>query len=149
MKQITLMLLLTGLAAAATSGVDIYTAKELRGIGQKLSEKGSFGSQTLERYVNSYTMVAHREATGSAEVHEHEADFFVVQSGEASLVTGGKVLNPKTEKTGEIRGSSIEGGDRHHLAAGDIVHIPAGVPHLLEIEKGVPFTYFVVKVTGQ
>ena len=94
-------------------------------------------------------MLAYREETGSSEVHEHEADIFVIEDGEATIVTGGKVVNPKTQKPGEIRGTSITGGERHMLATGDIVHIPAGTPHQLMIEKGKPFMYFVVKVTGQ
>jgi quercetin dioxygenase-like cupin family protein len=59
------------------------------------------------------------------------------------------VVSPHTEKPGEIRGSSIEGGDRHILGTGDIIHIPAGVPHQLLIDKQKPFTYFVVKVMAQ
>ena len=74
-------------------------------------------------------MLAYREATGSAEVHEHEADIFVVESGEATIVTGGKLVDGHAQKPGEIRGTSIDGGERHPLAAGDIIHIPAGVPH--------------------
>ena len=143
--------LVAGTAVAAEQGtVDIYSAKDLSGIGQKLAQKQTPAvSQDLKRYGNHYTMVAHREATGSAEVHEHEADFFFVESGSASILTGGKVANPKTEKPGEIRGSAITGGERHAISVGDVVHIPAGVPHQLQIEKGKPFTYFVVKVTGQ
>ena len=66
----------------------------------------------------------------------------------ATLVTGGTLVNPQTQKSGEIRGTSISGGERHPVQAGDIIHIPAGVPHQLVVEKG-PFEYFVVKVTGQ
>jgi mannose-6-phosphate isomerase-like protein (cupin superfamily) len=93
-------------------------------------------------------MLAQREATGSAEVHEHEADIFVVENGDAQLVTGGKLVNPKTQKPGEIRGSSIQGGEKQAVTKGDIIHIPAGTPHQLLVTSK-PFTYFVVKVTGQ
>jgi mannose-6-phosphate isomerase-like protein (cupin superfamily) len=149
-KQLAFILLSAGFISAATPGVDIYSAKQIEGIGQKLAQKKTqFASEELTRYGNHYTMVAFREATGSSEVHEHEADFFVVQTGEATLVTGGKLVDPKTAKAGELRGSSIEGGERHRVAAGDIVHIPAGIPHQLLVENGKPFTYFVVKVTGQ
>lgn len=150
MKFIASLLLFGGLAWAASSQVDIYTAKDIRNKADQLaSEKKSFAAADLDRYGNHYTMLAYREATGSSEVHEHEADFFVVENGEATLLTGGKVVNPKTLKPGEIRGTSIEGGERHTVSTGDIVHIPAGVPHQLLLEKGKPFTYFVVKVTGQ
>ncbi len=150
MKYIAGLLVFGGLAWAASSGVDIYSVKDLRDMTQELARKKTpFASKDIARYGNHYTMLAYREATGSSELHEHEADIFVVESGEATLVTGGKVVNPKTEKPGEIRGTSISGGERHMLSAGDIVHIPAGTPHQLLIQKGKPFAYFVVKVTGQ
>lgn len=149
------MLLAAGAAFAAgqtqaNQTVDIYSAKDLAAAKNKLAQKRApFAAQDLARYGNHYTMLAYRDATGSAELHEHEADFFVVESGEATLVTGGKIIGAKTQKPGEIRGSSITGGERRSIATGDIVHIPAGVPHQLLIEKGRQFTYFVVKVTGQ
>ena len=130
--------------------VDVYPAKELARMSQQLSQKRTqFASENLARYGNHYLMLAEREATGSAEVHEHEADIFVIEKGQALLVTGGKVVQPHTEKPGEIRGSSIEGGEKQEVAEGDIIHIPAGIPHQLLLTSGKPFTYFVVKVTGQ
>ncbi|MBV8707922.1 MAG: cupin domain-containing protein [Acidobacteriaceae bacterium] len=144
------VLFLTLATVGLSQAVDIYSAADLKAAEDKLAQKGApFASQELARYGNHYTMLAHREETGSSEVHEHEADIFVVQDGAATIVTGGKVVNPKTQKSGEIRGSSITGGERHALSTGDIIHIPAGTPHQLLIEKGKPFTYFVVKVTGQ
>ena len=146
----TLGLAIAAVALGADGRVDIYSASELRGMDQKLAQKrASFASEDLVRYGNHYTLLARREATGSAEVHEHEADIFVVEGGEATIVTGGKIVNGHAEKPGEIRGSAVEGGERHQLATGDIIHIPARTPHQLLIKKGKPFTYFVVKVTGQ
>lgn len=145
-KTLFLALMTVGLSPA----VDIYSVQDLKTAEQKLAQKKApFASQDLARYGNHYTMLAYREATGSSEVHEHEADIFVVKDGTATIVTGGTVVSPKTQKPGEIRGTSITGGERHTLATGDIIHIPAGTPHQLLIEKGKPFTYFVVKVTGQ
>lgn len=138
------------LALAAGQNVDIYSAKDLAAARNKLAQKHTpFAAQELARYGNHYTMLAYREATGSAEVHEHEADIFVVQGGAATIVTGGKLIDGHVQKPGEIRGTSIDDGERRALAAGDIIHIPAGVPHQLLIEEGKAFTYFVVKVTGQ
>ena len=148
MKLIASSLLFASLALAAD--VEVYSPHDVEAMSRKLAQKRTqFASQDLARYKDHYTMLAYREATGSSEVHEHEADFFVVESGEATLVTGGTVVNPHTTKPGEIRGSSIEGGKRQQVAKGDIVHIPAGVPHQLLIKDGSSFTYFVIKVTGQ
>jgi len=151
MKLLRLCVLLSPLASLCTAAdVDIFTAKDIETMTQTLASKGpAFADKNIARYGNHYLLLARRGETGSSEVHEHEADIFVVESGTATIVTGGKIVKPQTAKPGEIRGSSIEGGQRHALVAGDIVHIPAGIPHQLLIEKGTPFAYFVVKVTGQ
>jgi len=150
MRHIWVGLALAAVALAADGRVDVYSAKDLAARGRKLEQKRApFASEDLARYGNHYTMLAERDGTGSAEVHEHEADVFVIEHGAATLVTGGRLVNGRTQKAGEIRGSSIEGGERHSVATGDIIHIPAGVPHQLLVEKGQPFTYFVIKVTGQ
>jgi mannose-6-phosphate isomerase-like protein (cupin superfamily) len=117
---------------------------------QQLAKKGGdFASLDLQRYGNHYTMLAYRAATGSSEIHEHEADVFVIQEGDSVLITGGKMIGGHQTKTGELRGTSIEGGERHPLKTGDIVHIPAGVAHQILVTPGKPITYFVIKVTGQ
>ena len=150
MKYIASLLVFGGLAWAASSQVDIYTVKDIQSRANKLAaEKKPFASEDIARYGNHYSMLAYREATGASELHEHEADIFVVENGTGTLLTGGEVVNAKTVKPGEIRGTSITGGERHAVSAGDIVHIPAGVPHQILLKKGKPFTYFVVKVTGQ
>lgn len=145
------MIRLLGFTALASvcmaAQVDIYSPADLQDMTAKLSQKGSqFSSEPLKEYPNHHTMLAHREATGSAEVHEKEADVFVITSGSASLVSGGRLVSPHTEKPGELRGTSISGGDKQVVQQGSIIHIPAGVPHQLILEKGQPVTYFVVKV---
>jgi mannose-6-phosphate isomerase-like protein (cupin superfamily) len=59
------------------------------------------------------------------------------------------VVNPKTTAPHEIRGPSVRGGEKRALAAGDIVHIPAKVPHQMLVENGKEITYFVVKINAQ
>lgn len=137
-------------ASAAPADVDVYSPQQLQQISKQLAAAGApFKSESLKKYGVDYTMVAFREATGSSEMHEKEADFFFVVDGTATIVTGGKMVNPHTDKPGELRGSSIQGGEKHTLAKGAVIHIPAGVPHQLLISKGVPFTYFVVKVANE
>jgi len=151
MKIVVLGLVAAIAAMAAAADVDVYSPQDLQAREQKLSQKRSqFASEPLKKYgTTHYTMLAYREATGSSELHEKEADVFFVVEGSASILTGGKLVNAHTEKPGELRGTSIEGGQRQALAKGAVIHIPAGTPHQLLIEKGKPFTYFVVKVIEQ
>ena len=137
------------LFGAEPEGFVVWPAAELRAYGKKLSPKinaGKFAGETLATWGNHLAMIGHREGDGEAEIHEKQADIFFVQIGEATLVVGGAMEGGKTTAPGELRGSSIKGGSRRTLAPGDVVHIPAKVPHHLLIAPGKEFTYFVVKV---
>ena len=86
----------------------------------------------------------HREKPGGIEVHVKERDVFYVVDGEATVIAGGKLVNPKETRAGQMTGTSIEGGETYHLTKGDVMTIPAGVPHWFKETNGV--SYFVVKV---
>ena len=58
------------------------------------------------------------------------------------------MVNAETVSPHEKRNGSIQGGFRQKLSAGDIVHIPARVPHQLLLDGSHEFTYFVIKVKG-
>lgn len=147
---ILMSIMSVAIAAIAADIADFYTAANISTIGQQLAQKKStFASRDLQKYGNHYTMLAYREATGSSEIHEHEADIFVVQQGDALIIIGGRMVGGHLQKPGELRGTGIEGGERHSLKTGDIIHIPARVPHQILVTPGKPITYFVVKVTGQ
>ena len=103
-------------------------------------------SEQLATYGNHLTMMSYRKGDGEVEIHDKMADVFVVQRGEATLLVGGKASGGKTTGPGEIRGGTIAGGQRQKLLPGDIVHIPAGVPHQLLVPKGSEFSYFILKV---
>jgi mannose-6-phosphate isomerase-like protein (cupin superfamily) len=137
------------LMAAEPVGFVIWPASDLKAYGRKLAPKmnaGKVAAEGLATFGNHLAMIAHREGDGEAELHETQADVFVVQGGEATLVVGGEVVDGKTTAPGEVRAPSIKGGERRPLGTGDIVHIPAKVPHQLLVASGKQFTYFVIKV---
>jgi mannose-6-phosphate isomerase-like protein (cupin superfamily) len=70
----------------------------------------------------------------------------VISEGEVTMVYGGTVVDGKTTAPGEIRGASIRGGTEVKLGAGDMLHIPAKVPHQMLLAAGKQVTYFVAKV---
>jgi len=135
---------------AQTSKVDHLTKEQIREKAQALeaqarTQDGS-ASTKLSEYPNHYTMVALRHKNGGAEIHEYFADFFIVVEGHATLLTGGSIPDSKTTAPGEIKGASVQGGVPEELKEGDVVHIPAGVPHQLLLPEGGSFVYFVIKV---
>lgn len=86
-----------------------------------------------------------RDAPGEAEIHQTDTDVFYVLSGEATFVTGGTIPGAKPTAPHELRGAAIDGGEIRTLRAGDVVTIPAGVPHWFRA-VAEPLTYYVVKV---
>ena len=86
-----------------------------------------------------------RTAAGEVEQHESVADLMHVVEGTATVVTGGTVRGLRTTGPGESRGDAIEGGAEHRLGEGDVLVVPAGVPHHF-VEVSDPFLYLVAKV---
>jgi quercetin dioxygenase-like cupin family protein len=95
---------------------------------------------------HAYTIITgFRDKPGQVEVHANDTDVIYIVEGSATFVTGGRVLEPTTSAPGETRGREIEGGDAHQLAKGDVIVIPAGVPHWFKTVQ-TPFNDFIVKV---
>jgi mannose-6-phosphate isomerase-like protein (cupin superfamily) len=103
-----------------------------------IKQQADFGDHLLE--------ISHREVDGKCELHKVKADVIVIQTGTATLVTGGEVIDPKDTGPNEIQGSGIKGGVKHEVGPGDVIEIPAGVPHQFFIAPGTQITYLVVKV---
>ena len=98
----------------------------------------------------------HRPQTppGVAAVHFKVTEIYHVMDGAGTLVTGGTMVNAKPRPADAISvrledgpgasGTGIEGGVSRKIKAGDVVVIPAGVPHWFsEIEGSI--TYVVVR----
>ena len=128
------------LPAAILLGADAATYISHDKVAEALAKGGSLAS-TKEYTVSG----AHRNGPGQVEVHDKETDILYVIDGEATFVTGGTMVGGKMSKAGQWLGSDITGGQTHHLVKGDVVTIPAGMPHWFkEVPKSV--SYFVVKV---
>ena len=101
--------------------------------------------------------VIHRKQTppGVAAVHFKVSEIYHVMDGAGTLVTGGTMVNAKPRPADAISvrledgpgesGTAIQGGVTRRIKAGDVVVIPAGVPHWFsEIEGSI--TYVVMRV---
>ena len=101
--------------------------------------------------------VLHRPQTppGGAAVHFKVTEIYHVTDGAGTLVTGGTMVDAKTRPADAISvrledgpgasGTAIKGGERRRIKAGDVVIIPAGVPHWFSAIEG-SITYVVVRV---
>jgi mannose-6-phosphate isomerase-like protein (cupin superfamily) len=137
---------------SANAKAKVWKHGDLVQMDKKLSQEldsESSASDVLGTYGNHHFEIAIRKATGNAELHETQNDVFFIVSGEATLVSGGTLVDRKLTEPHEYEGKSIEGGDSVKLTAGDVVHIPFNVPHQLIVEKGKEVEYFVVKIDAK
>lgn len=155
-----------GVSGAATADQDqeiaLEAANALSGGGQPSSRGASLPVTYFDRDAvteafakgavlfdgagrNYMIHASRRDKPGMAEVHTHDTDLIYVTAGSCTFVTGGAVADGKHIADDEIRGSGILGGDSRKLAKGDVIIVPAGVPHWFQTVTA-PFNYYVVKV---
>jgi mannose-6-phosphate isomerase-like protein (cupin superfamily) len=137
------------LAQSGAAQVRVWKAGEIKDKGQALAKKldaQKVASEIIATDGNRTFMVAHREGSGLAEWHEKQADIMTISVGEVTMVYGGTIVDEKTTAPGEKRGPSIKGGTEVKLGPGDVLHIPAQVPHQMKLDAGKQVTYFVTKV---
>jgi Cupin len=87
-------------------------------------------------------------------VNDKTTSIFLVLDGAGTLVTGGKLANPVPLSSDDpdlklvgsgSRGDGIQNGRNRRISKGDVVIIPAGVPHgFSAIEKSI--TYEAVRI---
>jgi glc operon protein GlcG len=112
--------------------------------GATVMDKFATGGLLLD--AGAYKLDAgRREAPGEVEYHAHTVDVMHVVDGGATVVTGGEMVGVRSAGDGELRADSVTGGHVRELSAGDVLAIPAGVPHQFT-RVSDPFLYFVVKV---
>ena len=134
---------------SGASGVHVWRSTDIVAKGKVLAQKldaQKVASEVIATEGNRTFMVAHREGSGIPEWHEKQADVIFISAGQITMVYGGTIAGGKTTAPGEMRGGSIQGGTEAKLGPGDVLHIPAKVPHQMMLAPGTQVTYFVTKV---
>lgn len=128
---------------------EVIPAHELQAqfaqLAPQAKASGSSGS-TLASYGRLALKLSVRTTSGGAEIHAHYDDLMIVRQGSATLITGGTIVGARLGSDGETKGTSIQGGKAQTISAGDIVIVPAGLPHQLLISPGTTYCSLVAKV---
>jgi len=137
------------LGAADPPGFAIWKAADLRSHDAALATHvvaDHSSRETLADYGDHRFRMLYRDADGNPEQHDAIIDVVIVESGEGTLQLGGVMAGKRATSAGEWLGTRLDGGDRHPLGPGDVVHIPAGVPHAFLVPGGKHVTYVLLKI---
>ncbi|MEH3121366.1 MAG: cupin domain-containing protein [Sphingomonas phyllosphaerae] len=120
-------------AASTPADRDFASASEVRAqaaamLAEMKPEQG-FAWRPLVKDSAHVVAVEIWKKPGRPAVHPAEAEYAIVLEGAGTLVSGGTLVAPATRREGLVEGERIEGGTTRPLRAGDVLLIPAGVPH--------------------
>src|ERR1700730_16997728 len=94
-------------------------------------------------------VLAQRREAGPVEYHDHTNHVFVMVEGEATLVVGGTMVDPKRTAPDQMRAPSLEGGTTYHLSKGDVITIPAKTPHWFKEVPTKTIAYYAVNIESE
>jgi len=128
MKKSLACATLVSMTVAATLAVAEGVPKNVNYVNhEKVAEMFVKGGYVVND--NGVAIGANRGVAREAEMHDKTNHVFIIYDGEADLVTGGKMIDPKVTAPGQTRASGIEGGELRHVTKGDVITIPAKTPH--------------------
>jgi mannose-6-phosphate isomerase-like protein (cupin superfamily) len=129
----------TAAQVVGAAQLDSYVTKTEKGVALK----------QIPTDAGSTVLIVRRDSGGEVELHWRMNDIFVVKSGRGTLLLGGRIEHNHETAPSEWRGGEIIGGEKHELSPGDLVLIPAGVPHQVLLPPGGSITYVAIKTLAQ
>lgn len=136
-------------AVAAAPAVNVPEQAEARDLAAAIAKTtGGLAVKTVFADPAARTVHVHRKTSGEAERHANINDVMIAHKGSVILLIGGRIEGGHEIEPGEWRGGEIIGGYTKAFKSGDMMWIPAGVPHQMILKKGRSFTYSVVKTLG-
>lgn len=152
LRFVSALVLLFSAGQATGPGFYHWSTEELSQRDEALSERvrsDHSARETLIGYGNPSGAhrfrLIRRDADGIPEQHEGIEDVVFVHSGEGALVVGGEIVN-RTGENGEYTGTGIADGIHYAVGPGDVLHIPADVPHRYLVPDGGHVTYVLFRM---
>jgi mannose-6-phosphate isomerase-like protein (cupin superfamily) len=134
------------IAAAVSLGGGVPAAVHYIGHG-KVTEVMSKGGPIVSD--PGLVVLAQRREAGVVEYHDHTNHVFIMVEGEATLVVGGTMVDPKRTAPDQMRAPSLEGGTTYHLSKGDVITIPAKTPHWFKEVPTKTVAYYAVNIESE
>ena len=131
-------------AAAAPKDKAAYFANtDIQSIWKDLEARQVINKRVLEGGAYSINVRIVKEGDAPL-VHASSADVWVMMDGTATAITGGQLVDGKKRpNVDDEAGSAIRGGLEQPLKPGDVLFVPAGVPHGFKDVKG--FRAFLIR----
>jgi mannose-6-phosphate isomerase-like protein (cupin superfamily) len=112
-----------------------------------LAQGGYIGENIMTAADEQTTyVIVRRTSSSQPEAHARWDDIVIFRSGTGSVVLGDSLVGATLRAPGEIRGGTITKTFELVVGPGDIVRIPAAVPHQFVVAGPDALEYLVIKV---
>jgi mannose-6-phosphate isomerase-like protein (cupin superfamily) len=129
---------------------DDAEAADLVGVSKKVitpDQAMAKGQLMLSARLRHHAAVEYRRSSTPPMVHTRIAEFFYVLDGEADLILGGTLTNPRCLNSSNLAGDGVEGGVTHHVKKGTYILVPENTVHYFtNIDKIQGMTALVLHV---
>jgi mannose-6-phosphate isomerase-like protein (cupin superfamily) len=144
------MTLLAQTSPPADTLVGVKTKADIDALVAKIQAGELKGPQTLfDREKGPYRIYTSfiEKRKGAADIHAVDDEVFLIVRGSAIATLGGDVTDKKSTGENEFRGTTIVGGTTRAVGVGDIVSVPHGTAHQMDVGTG-QVLYLVIKIMG-
>jgi mannose-6-phosphate isomerase-like protein (cupin superfamily) len=114
--------------------------RQRRGIGMSLLTSGDEQTEYL---------LLRRTVSSEPEVHARWDDIVIVRSGTGAVEMGDSLVGSRYRAPGERAGGKFTKSHQLVLHAGDVMRIPAAVPHAFIVSGSEPLVFLVIKQRRQ
>ena len=130
--------------------VDFLDGSSIQAQSEWLARRNGIGMHLLTSGDSrtSYTLVR-RTVASRPEVHARWDDIVIVRGGSGAIEMGDSLAGSTLRAPGERVGGTLVTPQRIVLRAGDIVRIPAAVPHAFVVSGTAPLEYVLIKQRRQ
>ena len=130
--------------------VDFIQSADLADAAKRLGGRKTRGETVLTSSDEQSTfLLVHRTVSSEPEVHARWDDVIIVRAGTGALDLGDSLVGSAYRAPGERKGGTITMRYSIIVRAGDMVRIPAGVPHAFTVSRDSAVDYFVLKQRRQ
>ncbi len=131
--RIALPLVLLAMAPAPAAGQDFASGSDIaarvEAMGKAMQPGQGFAWEPIVRDGERVAALEYWKAPGRPAIHPDQAEYAIVIAGEGTLRTGSKMAGERETQPGLVEGDRIIDAVDRPLRPGDVLLIPAGVPH--------------------
>ena len=126
---------------------DILTNEAMSGLAADFdSRRKTLGETVLmSSDEKTFYIFVHRTESSRPEVHARWDDLVIVKSGTGAIEMGDSLVGSELRAAGERIGGKFHRSYQIVVHAGDMVRIPAVVPHAVIVSGKEPLDYLVIK----